>query len=161
MLEQGWLVRQKTVVTAIERADLRQALVRALKVGQRALVEPLAMQPPFAARRQEAIGDKHEQNLIPRRALAARGQLLVPEAIQLRHSVRASQHAPNVRGRSSRSSFSFNRTIEASSTIPSHRSAGNSDSGLGCAAPSSKASIDLRQASSWLSLISPRYKTWR
>ena len=83
MLEQGWLVRQKSVVTAIERADLRQALVRAQKVGQRALVEPLPMQPPFAARRQKAIGDKHEQNLIPRRALAARGQLLIPEAIQL------------------------------------------------------------------------------
>jgi len=95
MLEQGWLVRQKTVVTAIERADLRQALVRAQKVGQRALVEPLPMQPPFAARRQKAIADKHEQHLIPRRALAARGQPLIPEAIQL-------QFAPQRQGQPTR-----------------------------------------------------------
>src|SRR5712671_3897980 len=38
---------------------------------------------------------------------------------------------------------------------------GNSDSVRGCAAPSSTTAIDRRHANSCVSLISPRYSTWR
>ena len=40
------------------------------------------MQPPFAARRDEPVGRQHLQNVIPARALAARGQTLGPEAVE-------------------------------------------------------------------------------
>src|SRR5258708_5355110 len=53
--------------------------------------KPLAVQPPFAARRQQAIGNQHEQDLIPVRSpafregrlFAARPQPLRPELIEL------------------------------------------------------------------------------
>src|SRR6266850_1240087 len=78
-----------------------------------------------------------------------------------RHSSSASQHAPHCRGRRSCNSDSLTRTIEASASSPSQRSSGNSDSVRGCAAPSSTTAIDRRHANSCVSLISPRYSTWR
>src|ERR1700740_785730 len=53
-----------------------------------------------------------------------------------RHKLSANQHPPHWRGRHNRSSFSRNRTIEASGSNPSQRSSGNSDSVRGCSAPS-------------------------
>ena len=53
------------------------------------------------------------------------------------------------------------RTTAASGRTPSQRSSGNSDRGRGAAAPSSRTAIDLRQASSCRSLISPRYSSGR
>jgi hypothetical protein len=81
--------------------------------------------------------------------------------LQLPHSTRTSQQAPKLRGRTSRNSLSFSPTIEPSSINPSQRSSGNSDSVFARSVPSSNASIDLRQASSCESLISPKYRTWR
>jgi MarR-like DNA-binding transcriptional regulator SgrR of sgrS sRNA len=84
-----------------------------------------------------------------------------PSSSSSRHKLSANQHPPHWRGRHNRSSFSRNRTIEASGSNPSQRSCGNSDSGRGCSAPSSRIAIDLRQASSCESLISPRYSSGR
>ena len=41
------------------------------------------MQAPLAARRQQAVGDQHEQHLIPPRPFAAHSQPLRPELIEL------------------------------------------------------------------------------
>jgi hypothetical protein len=72
------------------------------------------------------------------------------------HSESASQHAPHCRGRESRNCDSFNRTMEASGKVPSHRSSGNNAKVFGRSAASSNTSIDRRHASSCESLISPR-----
>jgi uncharacterized protein YjbI with pentapeptide repeats len=69
--------------------------------------------------------------------------------------------APHCRGRRRRNSDNLTPTIEASARSPSTRSSGNSDNVRGCAAPSSKTSIDRRHANSCESLISPRYRTCR
>src|SRR5580693_3079575 len=77
------LVHQQPVVTAVQLVDLSQPCVLAQKIGQGTAPKPLAVQPPFAARRQQAIGDQHEQDLIPVRSFAARPQPLRPELIEL------------------------------------------------------------------------------
>jgi hypothetical protein len=63
--------------------DLRQPGILAQQIGQSAALKPLTMQAPFAARRQQAIGDQHEQHLIPMRPFAAHSQPLQPELIEL------------------------------------------------------------------------------
>jgi hypothetical protein len=83
MIEQRLFVRQQMIVAAIELVDLGQAEVSAEKIGERGPFEPFPVQPPLAARRQQPIGDQHEQFLIPARALAARGQTRGPEPIEL------------------------------------------------------------------------------
>ena len=83
VIEDRLLVRQQPVVTAIQLVDLGQPGILAQQIGQRAALKPLAVQPPFAARRQQAIGDQHEQHLIPARPLAAHAQPLRPELIEL------------------------------------------------------------------------------
>ena len=78
-----------------------------------------------------------------------------------RHSIGASQQAPHCRGRLNRNSASLTRTMEASASSPSQRSSGNSDRVCGRVSPSSKTSIDRRQANSGESFISPSNSTWR
>src|SRR5208283_1853566 len=82
MTEQRLLVLQQPVVTAIELVDLGEPEIAAHEVGERGPLEPLPMQPPFASRRQQAIGDQHEKLLVPARALAARRQALRPEPVE-------------------------------------------------------------------------------
>jgi len=84
VVEQRPLVRQQPVVAAVQLVDLGQPRVLAQKVGQGAALEPLAVQAPLAARRQQPVGRQHEQDPIPARALAAPRQPLGPEAIQLK-----------------------------------------------------------------------------
>ena len=72
VIEDRLLVRQQPVVTAIQLVDLGQPGILAQQIGQGAALKPLTMQPPLAARRQQAVGDQHEQHLIPARPLAAR-----------------------------------------------------------------------------------------
>src|SRR5688500_4938378 len=69
-------------MAAIERADLRKPPVRTKQIGQRAPVEPLAMQPPLAAWRQQPVGHQHEQHLVPGRALAARRKFGAKEPVK-------------------------------------------------------------------------------
>jgi len=58
-------VHQQPVVTAIQLVDLGQPGILAQEIGQGAVLKPLTVQPPFAARRQQAVGDQYEQDLIP------------------------------------------------------------------------------------------------
>jgi hypothetical protein len=82
VFEQRLLVLQKPVVTAVELVDLGEPEIAAQKIGQRGPFEPLPMQPPLAARRQQPVGDQHEKFLVPARALAARRQALQPEPVE-------------------------------------------------------------------------------
>jgi hypothetical protein len=74
---------EQLVVAGGELVRLREAEVGAQQVGHGAVEEPLAMQPPFAARVDQPIGRQHLQHVGPARALAARRQALAPEAIEL------------------------------------------------------------------------------
>src|SRR5467141_4339506 len=70
-------------MTAIQLVDLGEPRILAQQISQGAALKPFAVQPPFAARRQQAIGDQYEQHLIPARPLAAHAQPLAPELLQL------------------------------------------------------------------------------
>jgi hypothetical protein len=70
-------------MTAVQLVDLGEPRILAQQIGQGAALKPLTVQPPFAARRQQAIGDQYEQDLIPARPLAAHAEPLAPELIQL------------------------------------------------------------------------------
>jgi hypothetical protein len=83
VIEDRLLVDQQPVMAAIELVDLGQPHILAQEVGERAAKEPLTVQAPFAARRQQAIGDQHKQHLTPARPLAAHAQKPGPEQIQL------------------------------------------------------------------------------
>ena len=77
MIEQGLLVFEQPVVTTIQLVDLGEPGILAQEIGQSAALKPLAVQAPFAARRQQAIGDQYEQDLIPARPPCfRRGRLL-------------------------------------------------------------------------------------
>jgi hypothetical protein len=83
MIKDRLLVHQQSVVTAIQLVDLGQPRILAQQIGQSAALKPLAVQPPFAARRQQPVGDQHEHDLIPACPLAAHTQPLAPELIEL------------------------------------------------------------------------------
>jgi hypothetical protein len=83
MRKQRVLVREQEVVAGIELVRLGQAEVRADEIGHRAVAEPFPMQPPLAARRDQPVGDQHLEHMIPSRPLAARGQALGPEPVEL------------------------------------------------------------------------------
>ncbi len=68
-------------MTLIELVDLGHTRIGAQQIGQGALIEPLPMQPPFAARREQPIDHQYQQHLVPARALATLGQTLSPELI--------------------------------------------------------------------------------
>src|SRR5215472_9294654 len=76
MIEDRLLVHQQPVVTAVQLVDFRQPGTFAQQVGQRAALKPLTMQAPLAAGRQQAVGNQHEQHLIPMRSFAAHSQPL-------------------------------------------------------------------------------------
>src|SRR5215469_5355903 len=83
MVENGLLVRQQKVMRRVELVAFGQAEVLAEKIRQRALAKPFPMQPPFAARRQQPIGNQNEQHQVPARAFAADRQSLSPKTIKL------------------------------------------------------------------------------
>jgi hypothetical protein len=62
----------------------RKAKVRSEKIGHRAVAEPLPMQSPLAARRNQPVGREYLQDLVPPRLLAARRQPLGPEPVKLK-----------------------------------------------------------------------------
>jgi hypothetical protein len=72
MREQRFLMLQQQVVTGIKLVLFRKAEVRPQQIGHRAVAEPLAMQPPFAARRDQPVSRENLQNLVPARLLPAR-----------------------------------------------------------------------------------------
>ena len=83
MIEDRLLVGQQSVMTAIQLVDLGQPGILAQQIGQGAALKPLPMQPPLAARCQQAIGDQYEQHLIPARPLTTHAEPLGPELIEL------------------------------------------------------------------------------
>src|SRR5437879_2064312 len=84
MIEQGLLVFEQPVVTAIQLVDFGQPEVFAEQIGHGTALKPFAMQPPFAARRQQPVGRQQQQHPVPPRALAARRQPSAPETIELK-----------------------------------------------------------------------------
>ena len=93
-------MRQQPVVTAVQLVDLGQPGVLAQQIGEGTALKPLAMQPSFAARRRQAIGNQHEQDLIPPRPLRLTASRFDQNrsSCSSRHSSSASQHAPHCRG---------------------------------------------------------------
>ena len=83
MGEQRLLVGEQKVMAGVELVGLGEAEVTAEQIGERALAEPLAMQEPLAAGRDQPVGDQHEQDLLPARALAAGRQARGEEAVEL------------------------------------------------------------------------------
>jgi hypothetical protein len=83
MREQRVFVRQQNVMAGVELVRLRQSEVGPQQVGHGAVAEPLAMQLPLAARRDQPIRDQHLQDLVPARPLAAGRQTIRPELVQL------------------------------------------------------------------------------
>jgi hypothetical protein len=82
MREQSLFVSEQQIMAGIEFVRFRKPEVGAEEIGHGAVEEPLAMQPPFAARRDEPVARQHLQHVIPTRALAASRQALGPEAIE-------------------------------------------------------------------------------
>ena len=74
---------EQLVVTGVELVRFREAEVGAEQIGHGAIVEPLAMQPPLAAGRNEAIRRQHLQHVGPALPLAAAWQAFGPEAVEL------------------------------------------------------------------------------
>jgi hypothetical protein len=82
--EQIGLVHQQLVETSIQIVLLRQVELLAQQVAHRALVKPLPVQPPFAARIDQSISDQGLQHVQPACPLPRWGQTWRPELIQLK-----------------------------------------------------------------------------
>ena len=139
------------------------AAVRAQQIGQRAVAEPFAMQPPLAARRDQPIGHQHEQHLIPARALAAGRQAIGPEPIELQllpqlQGQPAGAPLPRPQEPQLRELQAHDRARPASTPRIDPRETARA---FARPASSSNTSIDLRHATSCEELISPRYSTCR
>ena len=153
---------EQPVVTGVELVRFGEAEVGAEQVGHGAVEEPLAMQPPFAAGRDEPVGRQHLQHLIPARPLAAPGQAFGPEPVELQL---APQHAGEPAGAPlARPAEPHLATDAGGSRRRRRRRPRNDPRGTGPAsasrpASSSNTSIAFRHASAWDELISPRYRT--
>ena len=158
-------------LAGVKLVRLRQSEVCPQQIGHGTLAEPIAVQLPLAARRDQPIRDQHLQDLVPSCApRLRRGKLLRlggRRSAQKRsncnacHNCPASQQAPHWRGRHSRRSDRRSCTTDASGAMPAQRSSGNSAIVRGCPASSSSTSIALRHTAACEELISPKYSTWR
>ena len=81
MIEHRLLVRQQTVVTAVQFVTVRERRVCFQQICQGAAPVPLAMQSPLRPRRNQPIRHQHKQDPIPPRAFAAGSQRRAAEAI--------------------------------------------------------------------------------
>ena len=70
-------------MTLVEAMDLGQAKVATEQVGHRALLEPEAVQAPFAARAYQTVNGNHFQNVAPPGSLPPDWQTLRPKVIQV------------------------------------------------------------------------------
>src|SRR5260370_2618309 len=77
MSEEGLLVFEPPVVTAIQLVDFGQPEVFAEQIGHGTALKPFAMQPPLAARRQQPVGRQQQQHPVPPRAPRLRGGRLL------------------------------------------------------------------------------------
>ncbi len=69
MIEDNLLVDEQPVMAAIQLVKPGEPGILAQQIGQSTALKPLTVQPPFAARRQQAICGQYEQDLIPARPL--------------------------------------------------------------------------------------------
>lgn len=76
------LVLEQAVVPAIERIILGDTPVHAEQIGQRGGVEPVAVQAPLRAGRDEPVKHEHAQDFFPIGALAALAQTLGEEGVE-------------------------------------------------------------------------------
>ena len=76
------LVREQALVARVELVDFGQAEIGPEEIGQSAALEPLAVQPPFAARRQQPVNGERLQHQIPPRPLAAGRQTLGEKRVE-------------------------------------------------------------------------------
>lgn len=83
MIKERPFVLQQLVMTGIEPVDFRERKITAEQIRDGRVIEPMPMQPPFRAWIDEAIQRQREQHMIPARALAAGGQAITPEGVQL------------------------------------------------------------------------------
>ena len=65
------LERQHQIQTPVQRVILRSPPIHSEQVGQSCSGEPMTMQPPLAARREQSIDGEDAQHLLPVGALAA------------------------------------------------------------------------------------------
>ena len=77
------LVGEQTIQTAIERVVLREAFSHAQEIGQRRGPEPVPVQPPFAAGREQAVEREHAQHLLPVGAFATAPQTRGEKGVEL------------------------------------------------------------------------------
>ena len=74
MLEQRRLVRQQLVQAPVERILLHQRKIPAEQIPHRALLEPLPVQAPLAARIDQPITHQRLQDVLPARTFAESGK---------------------------------------------------------------------------------------
>src|SRR5271156_364105 len=126
------------------------------------MLEPMPVQSPFAAGRNQLVADQRFQDVQPVRPFARGRQRRKPELVQSQLILQKSGHpagTPLTRPTQSHLAQSDRHHIaieRRGNTI-----LGKQRNLLGCPAPSSKTSIALLHAALWLSLISPRYSTCR
>src|SRR5260370_23315943 len=82
MTKEPFLVLEHLIQTTIESVLFYQRKVFIQEISHRALLKPLPMQPPFAARIDQPIADQGLQNMLPASSLSTIGQTLGPEIIQ-------------------------------------------------------------------------------
>src|SRR5260370_8519851 len=82
MTEEPLLVLEHLIQTSIQRVLFYERKIFIQQISHRALLKPLPMQPPFAARINESIADQGLQNMLPACSLPTVGQTPGPELIE-------------------------------------------------------------------------------
>ena len=83
MLEQRILMGQQTIMAGIQLMDLSEIGVGAQQISQRRAGEPLPIESPLAARRDQPVCGEYEQHMIPAGALTADWQTRQPELVEV------------------------------------------------------------------------------
>ena len=95
VIEEFFLERQHLIQRGVKLVDFGQTEILAEQVGQRGALEPVAMQMPLRAGREQALRDEHPEDAIPARALARGGKMFREECIETELAVKfQSQPAP-------------------------------------------------------------------
>src|SRR6202011_3434658 len=144
MTEEPLFLFGHLIQTSIQSVLFYQRKIFIQQISHRALLKPLSMQPPFAARINESIADQGLQNMLPASSLSTIGQTLGPELIQPQLFVKLAGQptgSPHCRGRCSSISLSRTCTPKPAAKFGSCRSAGKSANGMVRSRFSSKTSM--------------------
>ena len=160
MVEHRGLVFQYPVVAGIELVDVTQAFISPEQVFECTALEPLPVQPPLTAGRQQPVRYQHEQHLVPAR---------FPCGFSTSAATRIGP-TPDVPITSAPASMNPTRAVDTAAVAtdaaaPPTRPTRTHRSGLretaatlrGASSRSSNTSMERRQACACVSLISPRY----